>query len=159
MRNHHWVSRLTYRLADVSGADLVLVLTVTGLLPRPLESVSPAAPVACCLQIADLTIPFAISENSTVAIFGAGCVGLALLQGASVKKASRIISVDTNPKKKEVALKFGATEFINPLDLPEGKSIAEHLVEITDGGLDFTYDATGNVSPLWIRLDVASPPF
>jgi hypothetical protein len=40
---------------------------------------------------------------------------------------------------------FGATEFVNPKDLPEGKTITEHLVEITDGGLDFTFDATGNV--------------
>lgn len=90
--------------------------------------------------------PIRLTENSTVAVFGAGCVGLALLQGAQAKKSSRIISIDTNPAKKEVALKFGATEFINPLtDVPEGKTIAEYLVDITDGGLDFTFDATGNV--------------
>ena len=45
-------------------------------------------------------------------------------------------------------------DFINPKDLPEGKSIVEYLVEQTDGGLDYTYDATGNVSP-WYR---PSPP-
>lgn len=41
---------------------------------------------------------------------------------------------------------MGATDFINPKDLPEGKKIQDHLVEITDGGLDYTFDATGNVS-------------
>ncbi|KAL7413152.1 class III ADH enzyme [Mrakia frigida] len=93
-------------------------------------------------------------ENSTVAVFGAGCVGLALLQGAQAKKSSRIISIDTNPAKKEVALKFGATEFINPLtDVPEGKTIAEYLVDITDGGLDFTFDATGNVNVMRSALE------
>jgi S-(hydroxymethyl)glutathione dehydrogenase/alcohol dehydrogenase len=84
-------------------------------------------------------------ERSTVAVFGAGCVGLSVLQGAKAKECSRIIAVDTNPGKEEVARKFGATEFINPKELPEGKTIQEHLVEITDGGLDFTFDATGNV--------------
>ena len=41
---------------------------------------------------------------------------------------------------------MGATDFVNPLELPEGKKIQDHLVEITDGGLDYTFDATGNVS-------------
>lgn len=64
---------------------------------------------------------------------------------ASVVGASRIIAVDTNPRKEAWAKKFGATEFVNPAALPEGKRIQDHLVEITDGGLDFTFDGTGNV--------------
>ena len=60
--------------------------------------------------------------------------------------ASRIIAVDTNPGKKSWAGRMGATDFVNPLELPEGKKIQDHLVEITDGGLDYTFDATGNVS-------------
>ena len=61
---------------------------------------------------------------------------------------SRLIAVDTNPKKESWVKQFGGenVEFINPASLPEGKKIQEHLVEITDGGLDFTFDATGNVS-------------
>ncbi|CDZ98445.1 class iii adh enzyme [Phaffia rhodozyma] len=92
-------------------------------------------------------------DESNVAVFGAGCVGLALVQGAKAKKAARIIVVDTNPQKKEVAEKFGATEFINPKDLPEGKTIQQHLVDITDGGLDFTFDATGNVDVMRSALE------
>jgi S-(hydroxymethyl)glutathione dehydrogenase/alcohol dehydrogenase len=120
-----------------------------------------------------------LAENSSVAVFGIGCVGLSILQGARAKKCARVFAIDTNPKKEEWAKKFGAStslsifmqscgtcvahrptlkisdnkrgeitptaDFINPKDLPEGKSIVEYLVEQTDGGLDFTYDATGNV--------------
>ena len=63
-----------------------------------------------------------------------------------------MIAVDVNSEKESWARKFGATDFINPLkNLPEGKRIQDHLVEITDGGLDYTFDATGNVSRLGKR--------
>jgi len=57
-----------------------------------------------------------------------------------------VIAIDVSPAKEEWARKFGATDFINPRKLPEGKRIQDHLIELTDGGLDFTFDATGNVS-------------
>lgn len=79
-----------------------------------------------------------VQEGETVAVFGIGCVGLAVLQGASFRKASRVIAIDTNDTKKDWAMKMGATEFINPTKLGEGKNITSHLVEITDGGLDHT---------------------
>ncbi|KAI9637777.1 GSNO reductase [Dioszegia hungarica] len=92
-------------------------------------------------------------EDSNVAVFGIGCVGLSIIQGARSKKCKRVIAVDTNPKKEEWAKKFGATEFVNPKDLPEGKGIVEYLTEITDGGLDFTFDATGNVDVMRQALE------
>jgi S-(hydroxymethyl)glutathione dehydrogenase/alcohol dehydrogenase len=87
-------------------------------------------------------------EGSNVAVFGCGCIGLGCINAARVKKAGRIIAVDTNPKKEAWAKKFGGdnVEFVNPTQLPEGKRIQDHLIDITDGGLDFTFDATGNVS-------------
>jgi len=83
-----------------------------------------------------------------VAVFGCGCIGLGCLNAARMKNAARIIAVDTNPNKELWAKKFGGdkVEFVNPKDLPEGKKIQDYLVEITDGGLDYTFDATGNVS-------------
>jgi S-(hydroxymethyl)glutathione dehydrogenase/alcohol dehydrogenase len=57
-----------------------------------------------------------------------------------------VIAIDVNRKKEAWARKFGATDFVDPRGLPEGKRIQDHLVELTDGGLDFTFDATGNVS-------------
>jgi S-(hydroxymethyl)glutathione dehydrogenase/alcohol dehydrogenase len=89
---------------------------------------------------------FNAAEGSTVAVFGCGCVGLSCINAAKLVEASRVIAIDVNPAKEEWARKFGATDFINPRQLPEGKRIQDHLVELTDGGLDFTFDATGNVS-------------
>jgi S-(hydroxymethyl)glutathione dehydrogenase/alcohol dehydrogenase len=92
-------------------------------------------------------------EGSNVAVFGCGCIGLGVLNAAALVKAKRIIAIDTNPNKEAWATKFGATEFVNPSKLPEGKTIQEHLVEITDGGLDFTFDATGNVNVMRAALE------
>lgn len=87
-----------------------------------------------------------LSEGSTVAVFGCGCVGLSCINAANLAGASRVIAVDVSSGKEEYARQFGATDFINPSQLPDGKRIQDHLVELTDGGLDFTFDATGNVS-------------
>ncbi|KAL1410962.1 formate dehydrogenase (NAD+) [Vanrija albida] len=92
-------------------------------------------------------------EKSNVAVFGIGCVGLSVIQGARAKEATRIFAIDTNPKKKEWAEKFGATDFINPLDLPKGQSVVDYLIEKTDGGLDFTFDCTGNVQVMRQALE------
>lgn len=86
-----------------------------------------------------------ISEGSTVAVFGCGAIGLGVISTSALVGASHIIAIDTNPAKKSWAKKFGATEFVNPTELPEGTKIQDHLVNITDGGLDFTFDCTGNV--------------
>ena len=79
-----------------------------------------------------------VQPGDTVAVFGLGAVGLAVVQGAVSRNAARVIGIDTNDNKKEWAEKFGATEFINPMKLEKGTSIVEHLVKITDGGLDHT---------------------
>ncbi|KAL5636962.1 hypothetical protein ACGC1H_000812 [Rhizoctonia solani] len=94
-------------------------------------------------------------EGSNVAVFGCGCIGLGCINAARVKKAGRIIAVDTNPKKEAWAKKFGGdgVEFVNPTQLPEGKRIQDFLVDITDGGLDFTFDATGNVQVMRAALE------
>jgi len=87
-----------------------------------------------------------IQEGETVAVFGLGAVGLAVVQGAVSRKASKIIAIDTNDNKREWATKFGATDFVNPMKLPEGKGIVEYLTEITDGGLDQTLYVSGAAS-------------
>ncbi|KAF7776280.1 hypothetical protein Agabi119p4_4673 [Agaricus bisporus var. burnettii] len=92
-------------------------------------------------------------KDSSVAVFGCGAIGLGVIATAALVGASRIIAVDTNPGKESWAKKFGAHEFVNPLTLPEGKKIQDHLAEITDGGLDFTFDATGNVHVMRSALE------
>jgi S-(hydroxymethyl)glutathione dehydrogenase/alcohol dehydrogenase len=101
------------------------------------------------------TITANVEKGSNVAIFGAGCVGLSVIQGAVKNGAGRIIVVDVNDKKEEWAKQFGGTEFVNPTKL-NGKSIQEHLVEITDGGLDYTFDCTGNVGVMRAALEVGT---
>jgi S-(hydroxymethyl)glutathione dehydrogenase/alcohol dehydrogenase len=93
-----------------------------------------------------------VEEGSTVAVFGAGCVGLSVVQGAVKNKAGKIIVVDLNPKKKEWAEKFGATDFVNPSELKD-QTIVEKLIEMTDGGLDYTFDCTGNVGVMRAALE------
>ncbi|EIN10373.1 class III ADH enzyme [Punctularia strigosozonata HHB-11173 SS5] len=115
-------------------------------------AINPKAPLdkACLLGCGITTAWGAVVKQpgvagSNVAVFGCGCIGLGVVNAAALVKAARIIAIDTNPNKEAWAKKFGATEFINPTQLPAGKSIVEHLIEITDGGLDYTFDCTGNV--------------
>ncbi|PHH53088.1 S-(hydroxymethyl)glutathione dehydrogenase [Ceratocystis fimbriata CBS 114723] len=93
-----------------------------------------------------------VEEGSNVAVFGAGCVGLSVVQGAVMNKAGKIIVVDINPAKEEWARKFGATDFVNPTQL-QGQTVAEKLIEMTDGGCDYTFDCTGNVNVMRAALE------
>lgn len=81
-----------------------------------------------------------------------GCVGLAVISGAASRKAGKIIAIDTNPDKEKWAREMGATDFVNPKDIPDGKTV-EKLVEMTDGGLDYTFDCTGNVTVMRQALE------
>lgn len=93
-----------------------------------------------------------VEEGSNVAVFGAGCVGLSVMQGAVKNKAGKIIAVDVNDDKEAWSRKFGATHFVNPTKL-SGKTIQEHLIEMTDGGCDYTFDCTGNVGVMRAALE------
>lgn len=84
-----------------------------------------------------------VEPGTTCAVFGLGAVGLAVIMGCKVAGATRIIGVDLNPSKFESAKSFGATECVNPKD--HSKPIQEVLVEMTDGGLDYTFECIGNV--------------
>lgn len=94
-----------------------------------------------------------IGPRSSVAVFGCGAIGLGVISTAAQVGASRIIAVDVNPNKESLAKKFGAHEFVNSAALPEGKMIQDYLVEITDGGLDYTFDCTGNVQVMRAALE------
>lgn len=98
------------------------------------------------------TVTAKVEEGSNVAVFGAGCVGLSVILGCVENKAGKIIIVDVNDKKESWARQFGATDFVNPTKLGS-KSIQEHLVEMTDGGCDYTFDCTGNVGVMRAALE------
>ena len=86
-----------------------------------------------------------LADGSSVAVFGCGAIGLGVINTAALVGASRIIAIDISNDKESWAKSFGATEFINPSTLKSDQKIQDYLVEITDGGLDFTFDCTGNV--------------
>ena len=84
-----------------------------------------------------------VTPGSTVAIFGLGGIGLSAVIGAVMAKASRIIGIDTNPGKFEIAKQLGATECINPKDFD--RPIEQVIVDLTDGGVDYSFECIGNV--------------
>ncbi|WP_263141418.1 S-(hydroxymethyl)glutathione dehydrogenase/class III alcohol dehydrogenase [Pseudomonas sp. RIT-PI-AD] len=94
-----------------------------------------------------------VEAGASVAIFGLGGIGLAAIIGATMAKASRIIAVDINPAKFEVAKALGATDFVNPKDYD--KPIQEVIVELTDGGVDYSFECVGNVQLMRAALECA----
>ncbi|AYK22715.1 TPA: S-(hydroxymethyl)glutathione dehydrogenase/class III alcohol dehydrogenase [Pseudomonas aeruginosa] len=94
-----------------------------------------------------------VQPGDSVAIFGLGGIGLAAIQGARQAKAGRIIAIDTNPAKFELARTFGATECLNPKDFD--KPIHEVLIEMTGWGVDHTFECIGNVDVMRSALEAA----
>jgi S-(hydroxymethyl)glutathione dehydrogenase/alcohol dehydrogenase len=92
-----------------------------------------------------------VKEGDSVAVFGLGGIGLAVIQGAVQAKAGRILAIDTNPGKFELARSMGATDCINPKDY--AKPIQEVIVELTDGGVDFSFECIGNVHVMRSALE------
>lgn len=92
-------------------------------------------------------------EKANTAVFGIGAVGLAVIEGLRLRNASKIIAIDVNDAKEEYARKWGATHFINPTKLKEGETIVDKLIELTDGGCDYTFDCTGNVDVMRSALE------
>src|SRR5690554_6876432 len=92
-----------------------------------------------------------VQPGDTVAVFGLGGIGLSVIIGAVMAKASRIIAVDINESKFDIAKKLGATDCINPNDY--GKHIEEVIVDMTDGGVDYSFECIGNVKVMRSALE------
>ncbi len=92
-----------------------------------------------------------VQEGDTVAIFGIGGIGLSAVIGAAMAKASRIIAIDINESKFDLARQLGATDCINPKNYD--KPIQEVIVELTDGGVDYSFECIGNVDVMRSALE------
>jgi len=92
-----------------------------------------------------------VEPGATVAVFGLGGVGLSAIQGAMMANAGRIIAIDINPDKFELATQMGATDTVNPND--HSVPIQEVIVEMTDGGVDYSFECIGNVSLMRAALE------
>ena len=92
-----------------------------------------------------------VEPGSSVAVFGLGGIGLAVIIGAVQAGAERIIGIDLNPAKFAIAQQLGATECINPRD--HAAPIQEVLIDLTDGGVDYSFECIGNVDVMRAALE------
>ena len=93
-----------------------------------------------------------VEAGASVAVFGLGGIGMSVIQGAVMAGAGRIIAIDTNPAKAEMARALGATDFINPKDFAD-TPIQQVIVDLTDGGVDYSFECIGNVKVMRSALE------
>ncbi len=121
--------------------------------------VDPAAPLEkVCLLGCGITTGIGavlntarVEPGASVAVFGLGGVGLSAIQGAVMAKAGRIIAVDVNPSKFELATQLGATDTVNPRDYDA--PITDVIIDLTDGGVDYSFECVGNVDLMRSALE------
>ena len=94
-----------------------------------------------------------VEIGSRAIVFGLGGIGLNVIQGLRLAGADQIVGVDLNSSKRSMAEKFGMTDFVNPSEVKE--DLVAYLVNLTGGGADYTFDATGNVNVMRTALETA----
>jgi S-(hydroxymethyl)glutathione dehydrogenase/alcohol dehydrogenase len=94
-----------------------------------------------------------VRPGENVVVFGLGGIGLNVIQGARIAGADMIVGVDINPRRKEMAEKFGMTHFVNPKEITG--DLVPHLVELTGGGADHSFECVGNVNLMRQALECA----
>ena len=92
-----------------------------------------------------------VEAGANVVVFGLGGIGLNVIQGAKMVGADMIVGVDLNPEREAMARKFGLTHFVNPKD--HGKDLVAHLVELTKGGADYSFECIGNTDVMRQALE------
>jgi S-(hydroxymethyl)glutathione dehydrogenase/alcohol dehydrogenase len=92
-----------------------------------------------------------VEAGANVVIFGLGGIGLNVVQGAKMVGANMIVGVDLNPAREALARKVGLTHFVNPKDV--GGDLVPHLVELTGGGADYSFECIGNVDVMRQALE------
>ncbi|MEO7433567.1 MAG: S-(hydroxymethyl)glutathione dehydrogenase/class III alcohol dehydrogenase [Dokdonella sp.] len=125
-----------------------------------LAKINPAAPLdKVCLLGCGVTTGIGavlntakVEPGASVAVFGLGGIGMSVIQGAVMAKAGRIVVVDMNPEKFVMAKQLGATDFINPKDYPD-TPIQQVIVDLTDGGVDYSFECIGNVKVMRSALE------
>ncbi len=91
-----------------------------------------------------------VEPGATVVVFGLGGIGLNVIQGARMVGAGMIIGVDLNPRREALARQFGMTHFVNPKDVD---NLVDHIVSLTDGGADYSFECIGNVKVMRQALE------
>jgi len=91
-----------------------------------------------------------VEPNTRCVVFGLGGIGLNVIQGLKMVGCKQIVGVDINPAREKMARKFGMTDFVNPKDI---KDLTGHIVELTGGGADYTFECIGNVDVMRVALE------
>jgi S-(hydroxymethyl)glutathione dehydrogenase/alcohol dehydrogenase len=91
-----------------------------------------------------------VEAGANVVVFGLGGIGLNVIQGAKMVGADKIIGVDINPAREEMAREFGMTHFINPKDV---ENVVDAIVQVTDGGADYSFECIGNTTTMRQALE------
>ncbi|HEX3402690.1 MAG TPA: S-(hydroxymethyl)glutathione dehydrogenase/class III alcohol dehydrogenase [Acetobacteraceae bacterium] len=94
-----------------------------------------------------------VEPGARVVVFGIGGIGLNVIQGARMAGAEMIVGVDLNPRRREIAEKFGMTHFVNPTEV-QG-DLVPHLVDLTRGGADYSFECIGSVKVMRQALECA----
>ncbi|VDK46106.1 unnamed protein product [Cylicostephanus goldi] len=175
---HHFMGCSTFsEYTVVADISLCKVSFIFGLLPVPITlcglssfddaikmvRINPDAPLdKVCLLGCGISTGYGavintckVEPGSTVAVWGLGAVGLAVIMGAKAVGAKRIVGIDIVESKYDKARQFGATECVNPKSVPEGQSIQAWLVEKFDGGFDYTFECIGSVQTMRQALEAA----
>ena len=93
-----------------------------------------------------------MEEGSTAVIFGLGGIGLNVIQGCKIAKAKTILGIDINSNRETLGKKFGMTHFLNPKEVGE-ENLIEKIIEITEGGADYSFECIGNVKVMRQALE------
>ncbi|MEL6868326.1 MAG: S-(hydroxymethyl)glutathione dehydrogenase/class III alcohol dehydrogenase [Pseudomonadota bacterium] len=91
-----------------------------------------------------------VEQGSNVVVFGLGGIGLNVIQGARMAGATKIVGIDINESKVALAREFGMTDFINPRKVD---NTVDHIVQLTDGGADYSFECIGNVNTMRQALE------
>lgn len=92
-----------------------------------------------------------VEPGAKIVVFGLGGIGLNVIQGGRVAGADMIVGVDVNPRRRALAEKFGMTHFVNPTEI--GGNLVPHLVDLTKGGADYSFECIGNVQTMRQALE------
>src|SRR5437016_5030869 len=92
-----------------------------------------------------------VEPGTNVVVFGLGGIGLNVIQGAKLAGADRIVGIDTNPKREALARQFGLTHFVDPKEIKS--DLVGHLVELTNGGADYSFECIGNTETMRQALE------
>jgi len=139
----------THALAHQSNT-----VKVDPLLPLPV-----LAPLACGVQTGAGTVinTLEVESGSSLAVFGCGCVGLSAIMAAVVERAERIVAIDLNQARLEMATELGATHTFNPADFADGAALLEAIGDVVPGGCNYAVDTTGIPAVLRQAFDACGP--